>query len=252
MAVIGAVSVAVSGAAGVDIRVSRISAVAAQAQEHGTGWLSSSERARVAAISSAARRTEFVAGRWQLRRLLAERHGGDAQRDWPLSAGRDEPPRLIDPPLSSACFFSLSHSGEWLACAVADCAVGIDIEVTARQKSFAAIIDVIGTSNERALFNRLDESEARRYFWCLWTAKEACLKLHGDGANVPALQAIDTSVGAQTASDHAWVWSGAPLTMALAMKGAPREGWCPRLDALDDKITFPAAVAWPVAVVLPT
>ena len=69
-------------------------------------------------------------------------------------------------PVTDGAFFSISHSGSLVACAVSDCPVGLDIEH----------IRPVPPRLSRFL-----EEEQPEYFWQLWTRREAALKCRGDG-----------------------------------------------------------------------
>ena len=82
--------------------------------------------------------------------------------------------------------FNLSHSGTMVACAVASCAVGIDIEKTSRRYSEALLRHVCCEAEQEQV--RRDPST----FFDLWTAKEAVTKMTGTGIGVD-LRNIDIS-----------------------------------------------------------
>src|SRR5436190_6209883 len=87
-------------------------------------WLSDSERARVAELRHAGRREHYLAGHWLARTLLARALGGDAAQ-WSLRERKSLPPDVPDRPHWRV---SISHSGEWIAAAVAEAPIGIDLE----------------------------------------------------------------------------------------------------------------------------
>lgn len=79
--------------------------------------------------------------------------------------------------------FNLSHSGEWVACAIDHHAVGIDIE---------QMIDInmdiakrFFTPREYENLIQRDPSEQRTYFYKLWTLKESYIKAVGKGLHIP-------------------------------------------------------------------
>ena len=73
-------------------------------------------------------------------------------------------------------FFSLSHSGEYAALAVADVPVGVDIELI--QPFDISSAKSCFTENEYGWLAKQHNDEA---FYRLWTAKEAVLKADGTG-----------------------------------------------------------------------
>lgn len=78
----------------------------------------------------------------------------------------------------SKCFFSLSHSGNFVAVAVSEAPVGIDIERRDEGRFNAALAEKIVTDREQADLSPKTVN-------CLWTKKEAIFKLSGDGAFIP-------------------------------------------------------------------
>jgi len=97
-------------------------------------------------------------------------------------------PALID---SSEKFFNISHSGDWVVCAISDKEVGIDIELLK-----AARLNVANrffTEKEISILNSLNGIEQEDHFYTLWTAKESYLKYLGTGLTKP-LNSFDVIV----------------------------------------------------------
>ena len=69
-------------------------------------------------------------------------------------------------PLTDGAFFSVSHSGSFVACAVSDCAVGVDLE------KIRPVPPRLGRA--------LDCTENPNVFWQRWTRREAALKCRGE------------------------------------------------------------------------
>lgn len=76
--------------------------------------------------------------------------------------------------------FSLSHSGDWAVCALADAPVGIDVE-RVRSVRADALARRYFTPQEAALLAAMPEAEREIAFFRLWTAKESVLKAQGTG-----------------------------------------------------------------------
>jgi 4'-phosphopantetheinyl transferase len=75
--------------------------------------------------------------------------------------------------------FNLSHSGDWVAMALSDGEVGIDVEVV-RPVNYR-IAERFFSTEEVALLNSKEGDEKLDYFFDLWTLKESFLKFTGTG-----------------------------------------------------------------------
>ncbi|MFC1569193.1 4'-phosphopantetheinyl transferase family protein [bacterium] len=75
--------------------------------------------------------------------------------------------------------FNLSHSGEWILCAVDTQPVGVDIEKIEPIQS--GLIPLALSSHETETYNALSSQERSGYFYSIWTAKESYLKTIGTG-----------------------------------------------------------------------
>lgn len=79
--------------------------------------------------------------------------------------------------------FNISHSGDWVVCAVGEKKIGIDIE-----KMSNPIIDVAMNFFSNYEFNELmqkRDEEQTDYFFDLWTLKESYIKWRGNGLSIP-------------------------------------------------------------------
>ena len=123
----------------------------------------------------------------QLRRqmLAAEQLLCRAVADWnpniafPLQIECSErgKPYFCDLPL----FFSLSHSGDYAACALADYEIGLDIQVI--REANETLCNRFFTEQERLFLKNGIESD--RVFTRIWSMKESYLKAVGDGLARP-------------------------------------------------------------------
>jgi 4'-phosphopantetheinyl transferase len=226
----------VTAAAVVSLRLARVAGAAALAQAAGRQWLSDAERARLDAITAPGRRAQFLAGRWTLRQLLAGEMGGDAQRDWPLSAGTDGPPRLQANAPPDA-HLAISHSGDWLACAVATVPIGLDVETPKPRRHLDGLVAAVFTASEQATIAAAEPSRRTALFYAIWTLKEAWLKRRAEGVSPGRLAQVQAQPAAP-AEANARVWSAGELTLALvapvdaelkwsgeAPNWAPPQGW---------------------------
>lgn len=180
-------------------------------------WLSASEGGRLASITTAKRREQFLAARWQARRLLAQAFGGLPAR-WLLDAPADAPPTV---PARPELFLSVSHSGGWTACAVTTQDVGLDLEAPQRQRDIEGLVALCCTPAERDLFAGCDDREA--LFHELWTVKEAWLKRRREWIAPARLQQVQAQ---RDAAGDVRTWQGQGWRLALCAPGAVR-WWTP-------------------------
>ena len=80
-------------------------------------------------------------------------------------------------------YFSISHSGKYVVCAVADCEIGVDIE---------PILPIRPAVKQRCFTAEEQQwiGEDATRFTRLWTMKEGYMKLTGTGLSVPAKKII--------------------------------------------------------------
>lgn len=79
--------------------------------------------------------------------------------------------------------FNVSHSGDWVVCAISDNPVGIDVE-TIKPIDFS-IARRFFSKNEYYSLMSTDEHMRLRYFYMLWTLKESYIKAIGKGLSIP-------------------------------------------------------------------
>ncbi len=202
-------------------------------------WLSEQEQGRLSSITATRRRTEFLAGRWLARQCLAANAGGRWQ-DYVLSAPDGAAPTVLSAPkcgLEQAPYFSLSHSADWLACAVSNHPVGVDVEDVTRLRDIDALGDWIYGPQERAHVDVLPEPARREHFFALWTLKEAWIKQAKSGVQPASMRDVQFIPRAGPES-QAVVLQGQGFTMAIVspcsvvlsldtpnLSGLPIEHW---------------------------
>lgn len=81
-------------------------------------------------------------------------------------------------------YFNLSHSGEYVACAVSGEEVGCDIEMISGQKMDIAR-RFFSPSEYELLLSEKTEQKKRELFFRLWTLKESFIKAVGKGLVMP-------------------------------------------------------------------
>lgn len=203
-----------------------MAAICAVMPDESVAWLSASEQRRCEAISAQRRRQQFLAGRWFLRQSLAGWHGGVAS-DYVLSASEDGPPLLMGAPFDLSdrpLHVSLSHSADWVACAVASHPMGVDVEDTTRQRDTDALGAMIHGQQEAEAVALLDAATRRRQFFARWSLKEAWIK---QDPHRPVMSALPfepcEALRADAVVLHSphWVVAVTPVRMAALQC----EGW---------------------------
>lgn len=137
--------------------------------------LPAAEQTRADAIARSLRRRQFVAGRMLLRTMLAQVLGGRPE-DWAVDAEAGAPPRL---PSHPHLHLSVSHSGEWVAAAIADRPVGIDLEGLGARRDPERFARWVCSPDELAAWRGLAGTDADDALIAHWTRKEAWLKREG-------------------------------------------------------------------------
>ncbi len=157
--------------------------------------LSPEERERVARYTHAGRRRLFTLGRAAARTLLAERLGvGPAQV--PLRVAEDGGVDVD----GAAVMVSIAHSGAHAVAAIAERAVGIDLEGIARRHE--SLPRFLLHPDEYAAFDALP-LDAERTAILYWTLKEATLKALRTGFRLsPKKLRLEIDLPAQSALVH--------------------------------------------------
>lgn len=100
-----------------------------------------------------------------------------------LGVGRDEQLtyNACHKPLlaSGTAFFNLSHSGELVVLAVAECDIGVDVEMI--MDCHEATVKKMFSETQQEELLRLEGKERDERFTEIWTTYEAVLKLKGTG-----------------------------------------------------------------------
>lgn len=137
-------------------------------------------RAAVERISHPEVRESTVCGEWLAKSMLS-RESGMPVEEIRLARDRDGKPYAENLTL----FFNLSHSGEYVACAVSDRPVGLDLEVK-KPRDLSVARRICSPRELEYIFHPeqtpcVNEEEMLRRFLLIWTAKEAAVKLTGIG-----------------------------------------------------------------------
>ena len=144
-------------------------------------WLTDAELARYQSITSSSRKQQFLAGHFLVRKMASNvfknlphdwTYFQDAESLRRLKGNTDSLPEL---------FVSISHSGEWIAAAISDAPIGIDIETFSKQRDFIAIAKHVFSNPEICHLKFCDDEELKQNFYLYWTLKECVAKQYGTG-----------------------------------------------------------------------
>lgn len=178
-------------------------------------WLTDDEASRLQAMTSSVRRRSFLAGHWRARELAGDWLQIDPRRI-ALQRHDDGRPRMIVDGVSSPLSLSLSHSGDWLAIALATVPVGIDVELPRRQRDLHALARFTFSPEEVASLDGLDATAYGSAFHRLWTLKEARGKRLGEGL-LPGRSRLVTASPSDATEADAMSWALADGALAIAI-----------------------------------
>jgi 4'-phosphopantetheinyl transferase len=114
--------------------------------------------------------------------------------------------------------FSVAHSGDLVAVAVATAPVGVDVEqLEGRPRALgggdpAALARLVLADDERTALAAVPPSGQARAFLVAWTRKEAVTKAKGDGLRVPLSEVVVTTGGSRLV---AWPYPQDPRSVSL-------------------------------------
>ena len=200
-------------------------------------WLGESERRRWPRLGPAARQA-FVASRVLLRALLQSATGVPAAA-WDVSAEAGSVAVATSSAAGSVVHVSLSHRLGWVAAAVAERAVGIDIECDRPARSDAGERAALMLSpGELAGWPALAAGDRDAALLARWTAKEAWFK-----ASPPQTTPWDfrrVRAGASAPADaraNVRTWRATPVHVAVCCDDARTlaQTSCDGLPRIDDE-----------------
>lgn len=179
-------------------------------------WLTPQERARYDAMRSLRRREQFLVGHWLLRTLATE-FSASPPEDWSFFLDERGRPALRSRNRDgSALHASVSHSGDWVACAVSEQPIGIDIECDSRPRDLDRLAGEVFPAEQWRPFAELPEAERRLGFYEQWTLREAIGKREGRGL-VPGMARSQYFEMSAPANADALTWAFGETSLALAV-----------------------------------
>ncbi len=121
---------------------------------------------------------ERVASSDEFKRSVLSRYAPVRPADWQFAIGEQGKPCLVD--AAHPLDFNLSHSGDWLACAVtAGAPVGVDIEACKPKRDVMTLARRFFREEEVASLESCDSAAQREQFYDFWTLKESAVKARG-------------------------------------------------------------------------
>lgn len=169
----------------------------------GLDWLVADERELLGKITAPLRRRQFLAGHWLVRDLAARCRGGTAA-DWQLESDDRGQPALRH--RNTRLSASISHSGAFVAVAVANQPVGLDLEYPGRPRDLAALAGFTFSPEECRALEQAPSDQRIRQFLSTWSLKEAFGKRSGEGLKPSRARRMLTRE-ADPASAEAWLWN---------------------------------------------
>ena len=161
-----------SPAAWLKLWFSRVGESTLAAERSVLGWLSPSERARLARIRHDNKRREYLLSRFLMRHALSECFPRAAV-EWQFDEQIGAIP--VIEALPHGVQISLSHSGGYVCFGLANCALGIDIEIVRPRRDLLASAKMFMHRDELDNLGK-NAAKAMDYFYRCWCAKEACYK----------------------------------------------------------------------------
>ena len=155
-------------------------------------WLSAAEHARASRFGRPSLAARYIAGRANLRWILAGYVGG-SPTEVPIERAANGRPHLAG---IDRLDFNVSNTREVALIGVttlAQARIGVDVEHAMRALDHAGLSRKYLTSGEQRLVSGLAEDARRRAFLRLWTCKEAMSKATGDALSAP-LRRMDVTL----------------------------------------------------------
>ncbi|HEY8941503.1 MAG TPA: 4'-phosphopantetheinyl transferase superfamily protein [Cellvibrio sp.] len=187
---------------------------------------------------------EYIASRWLLRKVLGQ-YLQQAPASLVFNRSEKGKPYIANNPLK----FNLSHSGHWALLALAqEMELGVDIEQVRNSRDLLGIAENYYHPDEYAQLRQRHGDEQLRFFYQLWTLKEALLKAMGVGISAglenlnfdlqnPISVSLSPVLQAQSVTDkwqfHQWQLPDTSYcALAVAATDSPQTCWFDPLTTL--------------------
>jgi 4'-phosphopantetheinyl transferase len=168
--------------------------------------LGPAENARLGRFIRQERRTQYVLGRTLLRRAVGH-FTGLPPTDIAVIEREADSPLLKLPASSVSPWFSISHSGPWIACAASrDTPLGLDIEAIKRkrERDVPGMAEAAYSVPERQYVMEADGDERLARFYRVWTTKEALFKLQSAQERKASLPDVASLCGLLSEGETWW------------------------------------------------
>ena len=153
---------------------------------------------------------------------------------WRFHRNSHGKPVIASPSLTQPLYFNISHSGRWLAIAIAcNEKIGIDVELMSERRSMLAIARRYFTRREYSELCDLALEDLLWRFYGLWTIKEAYSKACGY-ALVPTLGELEISFSGESHIEARLESEYQPSTRLSSRERQVLPGWCLRLFEMED------------------
>lgn len=139
-------------------------------------YISRETRNKLMDYKNAKVRREKLTGESMLR-ILLQRIGGQPAKSWKVVRGECGKPYLTGTPVP--LFFNLSHSGDYVVCAIGDREMGVDIQKLGQGK--LEVARRFFHPEEIRELEKWTGREQRDLFYRFWAIKESFLKYTGQG-----------------------------------------------------------------------
>ena len=163
------------------------------------------------------RRAQFVAGHWLARAFAARVLRVDLD-GFTLVRADDGSPRLHVDGRFADWHVSLTHSADWVACALAPDAVGVDLEMPKPGRDFAGLAAFAFSPQEGRRLAAMPDEARGDEFHRLWSLKEARGNRLGEGL-LPRRSRRITAWRCEAASAEAATWPLENGTLSLVCAG---------------------------------
>ena len=194
------------------IQVARVEDMLRHAPSASDSWLSESEQLRLKRLKIANRRAQFLSGHWLVRYLL-QQHFDKPASAWQLIERTNLPPAVLG---LAAIQISISHSGDWIAAAISNSAIGIDLEQRRARDGLLRFQHLLLAQDEAPDSLDLDQLLQR------WVAKEAWVKRH-HGSALPEQLAELKLMPAGPELANVQLRSASAFHLAITAQAAPAD-----------------------------